>query len=217
MRLPPPHVPPCSLPPSTMSSHQDPYHHSDPNPIYYESGSESPVAGQLPPQGQLWPPTATTSDQSGYSQHHQSLDQVRNLLEAFDVEDTNYSLNDPGPSCSQSSTSLQDPGVGTGATYTNVGSLLPFVPHSLTVPLVFRTTFLLTLFSTCLSILILNLITVILSISMITLLSANFTPLRRLLCTMHTSIPHRISTPLRQLKASSRLSIRTRIQHRSSR
>ncbi|KAH0834765.1 hypothetical protein J3R83DRAFT_10362 [Lanmaoa asiatica] len=111
--------------PSTMSSHQDPYYYSDSSPEYYESGSEPPVARHLRYPVQSWTPVATSGDQSGYSQPHQSLDSVGNLLEVHEAEDMRYSLNHPHPNYPAPST-FQDTGLGTDATYTNDN--IPFPP-----------------------------------------------------------------------------------------
>jgi hypothetical protein len=149
-----PHAPPCSVSPSTMSSHQDPYHCSGPSQIYHESDSESRVVRQLRPPGQSWPPTATISDQSGYyqPQPHESLDPVRDSLEVHDAEvcschnfynpashppplsdpqDMNYAFNYLDLSSSLPSTSLQVPDVGpdtTHATSTNDDHLFHQLP-----------------------------------------------------------------------------------------
>lgn len=138
----------------TLTSSSSPYYGSDTSPNYfYGSGSEPPVTGQLR-YPQSWPAIATTGDQSGYSQPNQSTDTVGNLLEFHeaevclchnfdnaavhprplsDLQDMNYSSNNPRPNHPPPSTSFQDAGTGTDATHTNVGSLLPLVLHPLMI------------------------------------------------------------------------------------
>jgi len=147
----------CELGSKTLISLFSQYYYSDSSPNYYESGSESPVAQQLQLSGESWSPTATNDNRNDYSQPRQSSDLVANLLEVHDAEVcTCHNFDNPafniplsdlqdvgypnytGPSYPLSSTSLQDPGVGTDAThttYTNVESLLPLDLHSLMIPL----------------------------------------------------------------------------------
>ncbi|KAG9311793.1 hypothetical protein JVU11DRAFT_8040 [Chiua virens] len=110
----PPHVPPYLASSSIMSSHPNPDCYGHQGHIYYENGSGPPVSRQSRSPEQSWTSSTPIDDQIGYSQPYQSVDPVRVQLEAHDVEDMSYSINQ-----SESNLLPQVPGVRTDATYTN--------------------------------------------------------------------------------------------------
>ncbi|KAF8840081.1 hypothetical protein BDN67DRAFT_690710 [Paxillus ammoniavirescens] len=81
-----------------MSSHQEPYPGSDQSQRYYAGGAgpsaprPSSWPGHWTQQGQSWPSTQTTYDQSNYAQPSQFDDPVGSQLQVHDAEDIDYTL-----------------------------------------------------------------------------------------------------------------------------
>ena len=109
------------------------FHYSDPN-FHYESGSGPPIARRSRSPGPPWVPSVIAPDQSGHGHVHQSLDQVGDLLEAYEVQESSYNLETPAiyplpvedmsyphidqhPSYPPQATPFQDPGSSTNVAY----------------------------------------------------------------------------------------------------